>query len=86
MTHENAKAMLFHFLKTRNYNQDSGKLAFDMGYDLGDYSPKEKAFFEIARDCAQLLRTRLAGIFDEKGEIALRKINIDNFGEFHEEK
>lgn len=88
MTHDNAKSMLFHFLKTRDYNKDSGQLAFDYGYDLGDYSPDDKQFYEIARDCAQLLRTRLAGVFKDDGSIdsSPKRGPRDRFGEFHQEK
>lgn len=81
MTHRNPKEMLFHFLKSRDYNQDSGKLAHDNGYDLGDYFSENKIWYDIARDCAQLLRTRLAGVFNQSGEIVQEK--QDYFGEFH---
>lgn len=84
MHHESAKSMLFYFLSGRNYNQDSGQLNFEMGYDLGDYSPGDKRFYEIARKCAQLLRVELAGVFDEKGNIVSGEIK-DNFGVFHKD-
>lgn len=76
--------MLFHFLLTRDYNKDSGQLAFDYGYDLGDYSASPE-FYATARDCAQLLRTRLAGIFNDEGNI-ISAAQKDHFGEFHKDK
>jgi hypothetical protein len=83
MEHGTTRNMLFHFLKTRNYNQDSGQLALEMGYDLGDYSAS-KEFYQLAEECAQLLRSRLAGVFNDKGEMLSVKPK-DSYGEFHKE-
>ncbi len=83
MKHRTDKEMLFYFLESRNFNQDSGKLAFDMGYDLGDYAGN-KHFYTIARECAQLLRTRLQGVFDENNNFAAERA-VDEFGQFHDD-
>lgn len=84
MQHKTEREMLFYFLETREYNQDSGKLCFDMGYDLGDYAAS-KAFYDTARDCAQLLRTRLAGVFNHNGNMNQER-GIDDYGQFHKDQ
>lgn len=69
MIHDSTKQMLFNFLSGRDYNKNSNELNFDMGYDLGDYSAEDRRFYQLARDCAHLLRARLCGVFDDNGNI-----------------
>jgi len=67
MTHSSEKTLLFYFLQGNNYNQSLAKLEIDIGYDLGDYSFKNKNTYDKAKNLTRQIWIELNGHFDEEG-------------------